>query len=523
MEQTYYDRMSRQTQVSMLLQKAILNLCQTNYASCAPNLEVDGIICISFPNSTDQHVVKIHERVCLNDFGANSFDPDFPRMSNLPKEYDSPSHKGEPYSSSFFGLKTPECRQIDKHSMLDSYNEMSSAKKSRNPNTQIQCPSSTNSPNKTPSRSKRKMFKVVQRIKQNEEPDVLSDCSDETNLSANISAEISSALPMKMNMCHTNDKFNDRLKDKSEINLNNEHGLNSCQNSERSNGKPTYTESLHDGYVIVKVEGCEDEPSIFENGKDGMEKVGKESHNEDRENQQQRKWLQLPIDNEIDKESDTCIPRLQAKDRMITIDGKVVDFSSESPCKNSNDDSVASGDDAYAVRPSIGQIDLSKIADFCKQRATESFDQGTKEFQSKLSPRFHSASLSHSSPYTNDLIQHRQNQIKGIKKRNSVVVNKDHLPDLPNLSPLDCDQSSKNLSVTFSTDKEKKYFCRHCGKGFTLKCTRSRHEKTICGGGGEGQYKCHICLKVFTRSDSRCRHLLKTHGVKTSYEMSAPC
>lgn len=546
MEQTYFERMSRQTHVSTLLQKAILNLCQTNYAACAPNLEVDGIICISFPNSPDQHVVKIHERVCLNSFGASSFDQDISQAADVPKDYDSSLSKSDPYHGLFFGQRNPGL-QMDRHSMQNSYNETKSTLKSRNPHLHVQnqsmrhsdCQKNPNSTDKTPTRSKRKMFKVVQRIKNAEEAEVSSDSSNDISSAT----EISNAEPAKANLCHQNDQSrvnpchsDERSKEKSGINLYNEHdlsGLNSCPTvvnslGKRSQGKPSYTESLQDGYVIVKVEGCDDEPSLAENCKDGHDQGNRLEDNANKylesDTQPQRKWIQLPLENEMDNETE--FSQHQAKDRIITIDGKVVDFSSESPSKNSNDDSVTSADDGYTVRPSIGQIDLSKIADFCKQRAAESYDHGTKEFQSKISPRFHNASMTHSSPYTPDLVQHRLNQSKGAKKVNSLIIKKglkDQLPDLPNLSPLDSEQSSKTVSISFSPDKEKKYFCRHCGKGFTLKCTRSRHEKTICGGGGEGQYKCHICLKVFTRSDSRCRHLLKTHGVKTTYEMSTPC
>ncbi|XP_033743225.1 zinc finger protein MSN2-like [Pecten maximus] len=66
-----------------------------------------------------------------------------------------------------------------------------------------------------------------------------------------------------------------------------------------------------------------------------------------------------------------------------------------------------------------------------------------------------------------------------------------------------------------SSGHDKLFFCRYCGKGFTMKCTRSRHEKTICSPAGAGSYRCELCPKSFTRSDSRYRHMYKAHGIQS--------
>ena len=47
-------------QISKVLQQAILSLCKANYAD---KIEIDGIICISSVQTSDQHVVKIHQTV----------------------------------------------------------------------------------------------------------------------------------------------------------------------------------------------------------------------------------------------------------------------------------------------------------------------------------------------------------------------------------------------------------------------------------------------------------------------------
>ncbi|KAL5011462.1 hypothetical protein ScPMuIL_010013 [Solemya velum] len=61
--------------------------------------------------------------------------------------------------------------------------------------------------------------------------------------------------------------------------------------------------------------------------------------------------------------------------------------------------------------------------------------------------------------------------------------------------------------------REKKFFCKYCGAGFTMNCTKVRHERTTCSGAA---YKCDFCDAKFSRTDSKARHMLTSHGIKSS-------
>lgn len=56
------DKTVIQPEVPNLIHDIILSLCQRKYSSVS-NVEVDGIICISFQGSTEQQVIKIHENL----------------------------------------------------------------------------------------------------------------------------------------------------------------------------------------------------------------------------------------------------------------------------------------------------------------------------------------------------------------------------------------------------------------------------------------------------------------------------
>ncbi|XP_052078137.1 uncharacterized protein LOC127716091 [Mytilus californianus] len=520
MDQAYYERISRQKHVRTLLQKAVLNLCQKNYATCAPNLEVDGIICISFPDSPDQHVVKIHEKIQLNDFrtGLSCSDAAVTKVHRSPNNCNNGQH--------MYVVRNNESDEVveDRDSMQSSYLDV------RNENSLSLSPGSSVFPkmesvsslnNKQfegdvhSSKSKRKMFKVVQRKRNTiEEPDVVSDSSDED---MNVSKDQESS---KSSPRHS---ANDTI------------GQNQSPNGKKTN----FCESVKDGYVIVKVENFDDE-GIDDSKHGGICSDKNNKHEElGSDSLPSRKWIQLPSQDENESSYS------KGRESLITIEGHLTDNSAhESPNRNSNNKDIHFPDtDGYQVRPSVGQIDLSKTSGYCgtspEDKHLDSFSYRGKDTQFRDSSSFSNLeNVSCFPPFTRSLLETRALLNKGTKSVDNLLMNKCKKDQLSahessfrdRQSMIDLQSTSTasekkspllSYSIALNTDKEKKYFCKHCGKGFTLKCTRSRHEKTICGGGGEGQYRCHICLKVFTRSDSRCRHLWKTHGVKN--EVTTMC
>jgi hypothetical protein len=547
MEQAHFERVTRQTQVRRLLQKAVLNLCQKNYAECAPNLEVDGIICISFPDSPDQHVVKIHEKIQLSESRIQTSCDKLQNetiLSRVQKSTDTGLFENEEQITM---VTKNDLNGVveDKDRMQNSYFDEGHAFSTRfissgNPVFPKMVPVSSQN-NKIldseshSSKSKRKMFKVVQRKRTTlDEPEILSDSDNEMPGSINTSE---------------NPNTNSNLYD-----------CNPCQDKNASDvklpsniKKTNVCESVEDGYVIVKVENFDDDVAVHEKS-EPTSSYDKNKAEFNCETQRFRQWIQLPSHDDREETS-------QNRESLITIDGRVPEHSEDYINRNyfsriEEENPLTDKDTGnYQVRGSVGQIDLSQSKDY----QHDSFNYPPKDIQMSSTPRFPSTSRnSHHALFSESLIQKsRPSQSKGSKTLDNLFLNKcsEDLQSKLNrnktsnttdilkqnekaVSMIDLQSTSNDLTdsklpdalsvslnrlISTHAAKEKKYFCRHCGKGFTLKCTRSRHEKTICGGGGEGQYRCHICMKVFTRSDSRCRHLWKTHGVKSTSEVSPVC
>ncbi|KAK3589231.1 hypothetical protein CHS0354_020092 [Potamilus streckersoni] len=83
-----------------------------------------------------------------------------------------------------------------------------------------------------------------------------------------------------------------------------------------------------------------------------------------------------------------------------------------------------------------------------------------------------------------------------------------HGDDLPKMQHVQ--KNSPNSSfISKSNSPGKIHPCRHCGTLFSSLRTRNRHESTTCGS---NRFECSVCLKWFSRSDARRRHMLKFHG-----------
>ncbi|XP_063413990.1 uncharacterized protein LOC134696236 [Mytilus trossulus] len=65
--------------------------------------------------------------------------------------------------------------------------------------------------------------------------------------------------------------------------------------------------------------------------------------------------------------------------------------------------------------------------------------------------------------------------------------------------------------------EQKKVYCKFCGLGFTNSGNKNRHERSTCGA---VKYKCEFCDSLFSRSDSRARHMLYCHGLAIKDRLS---
>lgn len=74
-----------------------------------------------------------------------------------------------------------------------------------------------------------------------------------------------------------------------------------------------------------------------------------------------------------------------------------------------------------------------------------------------------------------------------------------------------------NKSMPLLSFEQKKVYCKFCGVGFTNSGNKNRHERSTCGA---VKYKCEFCDSLFSRSDSRARHMLYCHGLAIKDRLS---
>lgn len=79
--------------------------------------------------------------------------------------------------------------------------------------------------------------------------------------------------------------------------------------------------------------------------------------------------------------------------------------------------------------------------------------------------------------------------------------------------PLSIVQTTNSYGFSPVISRELEHSCKFCGKQFSFKCTKVRHERNSCGKNVQTLYTCEMCEKVFSRSDSRVRHMIKAHGM----------
>ncbi|XP_060073333.1 uncharacterized protein LOC132553136 [Ylistrum balloti] len=174
----------------------------------------------------------------------------------------------------------------------------------------------------------------------------------------------------------------------------------------------------------------------------------------------------------------------------------------------------------------------SYSSSFCVSSASSQLLGSKSRLSSSIRPHSNynnkgrTSALSHAKRATSVVMPRSANFSSKHTKKNqkslvSSIDSKTHFNCPPSDSFIPSTGNSKYKVGLLDTSQEaraghdKLFFCRYCGKGFTMKCTRSRHEKTICSPAGAGSYRCELCPKSFTRSDSRYRHMFKAHGVQS--------
>lgn len=580
MENVFADQIiKKKTNVCELLQKAVIQLCEQTYADIThSNLEVDGIICISFSNSCDQHVVKIHEKLgkektelginkeyannCASTDEISRFQSPCPNYNQISDQASSPQTDIEVLTYNDQDNMPDIAEFVADQHVLKNVNEnemqndnlcgvMTDAQNSRKESQDL-----SNETDRSPSKKKRQFVESVEGdyVIVKVEPDDL-DIEEQENLKdSNI---VQSCFSQTSNTCSFSPKSGsyirqDSVERLSVVDDNNDtmYMIPSDLGANTKTEAYPYQPSVHNsiagdrGNII-----SQDETSLQFGNRSSANEMSDVTQHEGVNSLTRKSFSPNTVS------LNPLITKQMNKKQSRRSTGSINQSSNHedfNPSAFHNFNVPLAPLDAAPVHDTIvlSSISLSTDCSSGSQSSTihdsqyhsyNSFSNSISNTSSQLpggKSRVSLSGRSHLSTYNNRgrisalshgkrggamAIPRNANFAAKLLKRNqkSAVPNNDVkssfvCPPSDSFIP-SCPGSDKyrTSEMGSGTSQDKLFFCRYCGKGFTMKCTRSRHEKTICSPAGTGSYRCELCPKEFTRSDSRYRHMFKAHGVQS--------
>ncbi|OWF41291.1 uncharacterized protein LOC110462661 [Mizuhopecten yessoensis] len=592
MENSYTEEfLKKKAAVCGQLQRAVVKFCEQTYAGIThSNLEVDGIICISFSNSHDQHVVKIHEKLGKGRKKINNnpeSDKDSPN-ANLRKGSITPSHGKNSNRISDEAVGTNSQGDGD----VLSYNEQENVSLQFDVNGRMETFTDEN---------------VIQTgAKEENLSGIMENIHNSRKQSKSVSLPTDGSLNKKKKQFVESVEGNyvivkvepDDLDAEEQANLKDSDIAQSCysQSTKTSSFSPKSGSYIrHDS--VEKL-------SVVDDSNDTMYMVTSDFHSGPTNTEEYP--YQPSINNCKSRDirsnfiqGDSCVQFATSSHTTSTPD--VSDLNQHAGVNNLTrnrypPDSIVL--DTYSTKQINNKSNKRNTGSIKQSPKNEDFDPNVfqnfnlplapldpmpvphpiglssesvgssynseTQLKTSLSSQYYnynnntyssSFSVSSSShlpgpkpklsssirPHSNYSNRGRSSALSHVKRASAVAmsrnvnfstkhmkrIQKSSVPnfDLTSKTQFGCPPSDSFIPNTSDSKhkmglmdlsgQDKLFFCRYCGKGFTMKCTRSRHEKTICSPAGTGSYRCELCTKSFTRSDSRYRHMFKAHGIQS--------
>lgn len=499
-----------------LLQEAVLTLCRKNCPD-SPGLEVDAIICISMLKSTQHHVLKIHEKIYSdinreyeNECYVNKIDSenkswDYIAVSddeNITQDSASvdigsttpihnPIHAQS--SSCVFSSNIENERRDDLNNRLGCHNELLVVVKKELPDMFIQ---SSAEPNK---HSQQSEFSTTQEnISQDQ---VVStrlrnidyEQTDQTDFDTENYGISNSACSTVESIARTNVK-QEPLSDTEitnrvvDIRFTGMRNLNKKLKISRGNmdfSAPFSDEDLWKETVNVAQTQNETDNHFSENV--------------------------VSIPNPCDGKSVVSEILEQGK-------GSVSNLTREELSDDHSSDIMHSGFDYEGLETEVATQIISGYKNvpihYMIPNSKSGYNQETKQSSPSGYCLVNQTSFQDQKPFLTEAFINEDYPSQSMFSERSSHVSMAPRRKLKSVMPKPSSSSRLKFATVFNnrnlSSKEKRFFCKSCGAGFTELYNKMRHEKTTCG---IMCYKCQMCHHTFSRSDSMARHMQQVHGV----------
>ncbi|KAL5012111.1 hypothetical protein ScPMuIL_010662 [Solemya velum] len=540
-----------------LLQEAVLSLCRKNYPN-SPGLEVDAIICISMLKSTQHHVVKIHEKICSdtstdedechvdensskrgsNDYIAVSDDEDVPPpecMHSADAIIHSKEYTHHPTNSNCefdFGLNMKNKRTDKLHNFVCDSEQFAAVKNEPadnhiyiescavnrgigKPVTDLNIISLMK--NKafgdagvlsTQGNTSQMHFKP-NRLKSMDFEETFQTNEDETQNTEYPTAKSLVRTTIKQEP-HSDTEISNKIVDSFEKRKGDNHDTDGGYHQFQCENVGEQNSSLHSNKKL-KISGSNYYGSSFpdeELCRETSYDVCTESTDE-------------TFSENVTHKSYTCNERSVVTDILEQEKGSVSNLRQEDLSDENLSDIIHSGLEEECSETAIPHIATQEASGYRNGHMYHVIPNSRSVYhEKKYTKQFSSSSYNLPDQIPSQIQKTDPTEAYVSEDYSSQAMDLD-TPSQMSIAPMRTTWHSvapkppskmksgtmygKNLS-----SKERKFFCKSCGAGFTELYNKMRHEKTTCG---VMCYKCRMCNHTFSRSDSMARHMQQVHGV----------
>ncbi|XP_060071241.1 uncharacterized protein LOC132551146 [Ylistrum balloti] len=505
-----------------ILHNAVLQVCREKYWADSPDWEVDGVICVSVPHSQEQHVVKIHQKFPSN--SSKHFDNRCYECERKPKDALSTNETSDRHFSESVEEDDSSYRNV---SVIDLEHA------STQPNPAQTCGQGTIPPS---------MPSPVRDHDQNSHNFYASP--DLSGFGPNVHRQKNEQLKNSSGQSHS--KSNSRTKDQ-------EHSSSITTSHPRETTPPRKkSKTDQEEYVVVKAEPDDDEDfalhmeCIDEKESDNIVEIKDENTHRDlaaetqedinfllnvegpgashQYNSGDRSWPPRLPTNTVTSQMDTNLSSIAGQGsqgfsnlNLLTHGVDIEDGTMRLTTRVQHPSFIAgqtdsntpeqrtiprpSGQDSAAASNTIGKINQSLSFfqnTFTDTPRAEGNVEMAVEGTTSSGPIFNPRSAGNV-----------EMAVRGTTSTGSVPAKNVQAIARKRLQ-LNRARIGLGIKSTAGLLLDKKFFCKFCGLGFTNCGNKNRHERTTCGA---TVYKCNMCSSVFSRTDSRARHMLAHHGV----------
>ncbi|KAL3889937.1 hypothetical protein ACJMK2_002253 [Sinanodonta woodiana] len=514
-------------EVSSRLEEAVLSLCKESFISYR-NVEVDAIICISVADTLEDHVIKIHEKLRHISTSCSSLlnsDQGFPAHSETDHSRNNFAHNDEFIPPKDLGLRSifpKDNTKLQDNTIRHSQSLYRNSRQGHFPTpkyvytrkghmkiphvvtTNDGCKLVNRKTSSDPEQNGNRYQNVALAMEIGTNSELSIHCRDDRDCSPR-NLELSSGQTREYLLSEEDHTSFDEDQSSQNTSIITEADLSRADALVKTQmylEKRETTDGNSESYIVIK-----SEPFSEEEDKEKELKVKKQRFDSNEKLQCANVVTSLEVGKQGKLKHLLNLAKRNPGMKQRDVGSKILE---KDPNKHTCNNSIQY---SYSHTTVIPHSALSTISDAQDPSFHKNIRQHSVDEQQEHTNRDDTVvdiddhSLCGSPADLSETFQMIGSSFQAILPEGGQTVTPvgDDLPQMQHVQ-----KNSPNSSfISKSNSPGKIHPCRHCGTLFSSLRTRNRHESTTCGS---NRFECSVCLKWFSRSDARRRHMLKFHG-----------